>query len=122
MTSSYSFLSDEQVQLLMANGLMARASQERGELFDPLPIAKLFTPDAGATWLLTEIDPDTPSMAFGLADLGLGCPEMGFFCLDELAEIRGPLRLPIEQDAGFCATQTVSAYAAAARAAGRIQA
>ncbi|PZQ77858.1 MAG: hypothetical protein DI563_02135 [Variovorax paradoxus] len=47
---------------------------------------------------------------------------MGFFCLDELAEIRGHLRLPIEQDTGFRATQTVSAYAAVARAAGRIQA
>jgi len=121
MTSSYSFLSGKQVQLLMANSRLSRAFQDRDELFDPQPLVKLFTPDAGATWLLTEIDPVTPSMAFGLADLGLGCPEMGFFCLDELAEIRGPLRLPIDQDAGFRATQTVSAYAAAARAAGRIQ-
>jgi len=26
--------------------------------FDPTPVVKLFTPDAGATWLLTEIEPD----------------------------------------------------------------
>lgn len=75
----------------------------------------------GATWLLTEIDPNAPSKAFGLADLGLGFPKMGFFCLDELAGIRGRLRLPIEQDAGFRASQTISAYATMARAAGRIQ-
>jgi hypothetical protein len=66
MSSSYSFLSDEQVQLLMANGRLSRAFQDRDELFDPQPLVKLFTPDAGATWLLTEIDPDAPSMAFGL--------------------------------------------------------
>ncbi len=42
------------------------AGPEWLELFDPQPLVKLFTPDAGATWLLTEIDPDAPSMAFGL--------------------------------------------------------
>ncbi|WP_439331030.1 DUF2958 domain-containing protein [Mesorhizobium carmichaelinearum] len=34
-------------------------------------MVKLFTRDAGATWLLTEIDPDDPDHAFGLCDLGL---------------------------------------------------
>ncbi len=122
MTSSYPFLTDEQVERLVANGRASRAHQARDELFDPPPVVKLFTPDAGATWLLTEIDPDEPSMAFGLADLGLGFPEFGFVSLDELATVRGHLRLPIEQDTGFRPTQAVSAYATAARAAGRIQA
>ncbi len=27
---------------------------------DPFPVVKLFTPDAGATWLITECDPDEP--------------------------------------------------------------
>ena len=66
MTSSYPFLTDEQVERLVANGRASRAHQARDELFDPPPVVKLFTPDAGATWLLTEIDPDEPSMAFGL--------------------------------------------------------
>jgi Protein of unknown function (DUF2958) len=39
---------------------------------DPIPVVKLFTPDAGATWLLTEIDSDDRDRAFGLSDLGLG--------------------------------------------------
>lgn len=85
-------------------------------------MVKLFTPDAGASWLLTEIDPEAPSIAFGLCDLGLGFPELGCVSLDELATVRGRLRLPIEQDTGFRASGRLSAYAAAARSARRIQA
>ena len=52
-------------------------------------MVKLFTPDAGATWLLTEIDPDDHDHAFGLCDLGLGAPEIGWVSLGELATVRG---------------------------------
>ena len=38
---------------LLANGRLSI----QNENFDPTPVVKLFTPDAGATWLLTEIDP-----------------------------------------------------------------
>lgn len=47
-------ITDEQRIVLLANG---RESLENAD-FDPAPVVKLFTPDAGATWLLTEIDPD----------------------------------------------------------------
>jgi hypothetical protein len=120
MTFSYFFLSDEQVRRLVANGRASREFEARDELFDPLPVVKLFTPDAGATWLLSEIDPDDPTIAFGLCDLGQGYPELGCVSLDTLACLRGPLRLPIEQDVGFQATRPLSAYAASARLAGRI--
>jgi Protein of unknown function (DUF2958) len=33
------------------------------------PVVKLFTPDANCTWLLSEIDPENPDIAFGLCDL-----------------------------------------------------
>jgi hypothetical protein len=62
--------------------------------FDPAPVVKLFTPDGGATWLLTEIDPDDHDHAFGLCDVGLGAPEMGWVSLAELATVRG--RLPVQ--------------------------
>lgn len=62
---------------LLANG----AEFERNEDFDPTPVVKLFTPDAGATWLLASSDPEYPDIALALADLGLGCPEIG--CLSE---------------------------------------
>lgn len=39
---------EEQWQKLKANGLEA----DKNPNFDPFPVVKLFTPDAGATWLL----------------------------------------------------------------------
>ncbi len=122
MTSNFPFLTDEQIDRLLAQGRAAAACQEKGEDFDPLPVVKLFTPDAGATWLLTEIDPDAPTIALGLADLGMGFPEVGLIALDELREVREMLTLPIEQDLHFRATQRLSDYAREARMAGRIQA
>ena len=61
----------EQRIVLLANG---RASLENPD-FDPAPVVKLFTPDGGATWLLTEIDSEDHDHAFGLCDLGLGRPQ-----------------------------------------------
>ena len=89
---------------------------------DFLPAVKLFTPDAACTWLLTEIDPDDPDIAFGLCDLGMGTPEIGSVSLSELASIRGRLNLPVERDLYFTATKTLSAYADEARAHGAIKA
>ena len=87
---------------------------------DPFPVVKLFTPDANATWLLTESDPDEPDRLFGLCDLGLNFPELGWVCLSEIKEVRGRLGLPVERDAHFVANKPLSAYAEEARAAGRI--
>ncbi|APZ97607.1 transposase [Sphingopyxis sp. QXT-31] len=102
--------------LLLANGAMTRAGRDH----DPFPLVKLFTPDGAATWLLTELDPDDPDIAFGLCDLGLGFPELGTVSLDELAALRGPLGLRVERDAGFRADRVLGAYADAAIAAGAI--
>jgi hypothetical protein len=82
---------------------------------DHFPVVKLFTPDANATWLLTEIDPYSPDMAFGLCDLGLGAPELGYINLFELTTLGGYLRLPVERDRWFTATHPISIYAQAAR-------
>jgi hypothetical protein len=103
---------------LLANG---RLSVEN-ERFDPPPVVKLFTPDAGATWLLTEIDPDDLERAFGLCDLGLGFPELGYVSLAELATVRGPLGLAVERDLHFLGDKPISVYAREARLAGRIMA
>lgn len=87
---------------------------------DPFPVLKLFKPDANATWLVSECDPDEPDRLFGLADLGLNFPELGWFSLSEIKAIRGHLGLPVERDAGFVANKPLSAYADEARAKGRI--
>jgi hypothetical protein len=109
-------ITDQQCAELLANGRQSIDNED----FDPQPVVKLFTPDAGATWLLTEIDPEEHDHAFGLCDLGLGCPELGWVSLAELAEIRGQLGLPVERDQNFTATKLISAYAREARLAGRI--
>ena len=41
---------------------------------DFVPVVKLFTPDAGATWLLTEIDPGDEDAASASATSALGAP------------------------------------------------
>lgn len=109
-------ITDDQRTVLLANG--RQSLEEDG--FDPAPVVKLFTPDACATWLLTEIDPDDQDHAFGLCDLGLGCPELGWLSLAELAAVRGQLGLPVERDLYFHAEKRLSAYAREARLAERI--
>lgn len=87
---------------------------------DHFPAVKLFTPDGSATWLLTEVDPDDPDRLFGLCDLGLGFPELGYVSLQELIQLRGRLGLPVERDNYFVADKPLSAYAEDARVKGRI--
>jgi hypothetical protein len=77
------------------------------------PVVKLFTPDAQCTWLLTELGND--DIAFGLCDLGMGSPELGYVCMREIRDLRGPLGLPVERDTHFEADKTLSLYAAEAR-------
>jgi hypothetical protein len=67
---------------------------------------------------LTELRLD--DIAFGLCDLGLGMPELGFVSMHELRDLSGPLGLPIERDAHFDADKPLSVYAAEARERGRI--
>ena len=62
------------------------------------PVVKLFNPCGAATWLLTELDPDEPDIAFGLCDLGMQCAELGSVSISELESYRGRLGLGIERD------------------------
>lgn len=109
-------ITDEQREQLLANG-RARAA---GQNFDPLPVVKLFTPDAHATWLLAELDPEDGDTAYGLCDLGLGMLELGTVRLSELASIVGPLLLPVERDLYFVPTRTLSEYTRLAQRNGSI--
>lgn len=111
-------ITNEQRTKLLRNG----AATARGDERDPCPIVKLFTPDANATWLLTELDPADPDRAFGLCDLGLGSPELGYVHLSELTAFRGPLGLAVERDRYFTTGRPLSDHANEARAAGAIRA
>jgi len=69
---------------------------------------------------IVRIDFGDPAIAFGLCDLGMGSPEIGFVCIREIRELRGPLGLPVERDLHFDASKALSAYADEAREHGRI--
>ena len=86
---------------------------------DPVPVLKLFNPVGAATWLATELDGDDDTL-FGLADLGFGCPELGYFSLSEIASVRLPFGLGIERDIGFETPHSLSVWADAARRTGSI--
>ena len=100
-------LTKAQFEQLLANG--------RNRDQDHPPVVKLFTPDANCTWLVSEIDPEEPDIAFGLCDLGQGFPELGCVSLAELRCLRGKLGLPVERDLSFTAEHPMSVYAEAAR-------
>jgi hypothetical protein len=107
----------DQHRQLAANGIASKWKE-----CDHFPVVKLFTPDAQATWLLSEIDPENPDNAFVLCDLGCQCPELGYVSIAELQALRGKLGLPVERDRHFTADKPLSAYAAEAAAAGHIKA
>lgn len=113
-----SLLTADQRALLLANGQRSAAGIDS----DCFPVVKLFTPDGACTWLLTELDPEDPDIAFGLCDLGMGFPELGCVRISELEQARGKLGLPIERDLYFTADRPLSAYAEEAHRLGYVRA
>ena len=109
------FLTEPQRIQMLANGV-ARA---RGKAIDPYPVVKLYTLDAPASWLLTDLDADG-DRAYGLTDAGTGFPELGHVSLSALAGVRGPRGLRIVADPHFKARQPLSGYAADAQRDGSI--
>ena len=96
-----------QREKLLANGARRGA--------DHKPVVRLFNPTGAGTWLLTELDPDHPDdYGFGLADLGMGFPELGDIGIREIAEFRGHMGLGIERDLYFRPKYAIGVYAEAA--------
>lgn len=107
-------LTDVQHEQLLAQG--RQCVQDPG--FDPTPVVKLYTPDAGAVWLLAYAYPDDPDRVHGLCDANTGFPELTDMRLSELDAMRGPNGYRLAVDASFKATRTLSEYAARAQAQG----
>jgi hypothetical protein len=96
-----------QYDLLVKNGLAENTDQ------DHAPVVKWFTPDANATWLISEIIDD--ETAFGLCDMGHGCPELGYISIQEIGEYISPFSNRIERDICFEGKFPMSVYYEAAR-------
>ena len=99
-------VTDEQRAALLVNGRLAAADEQH----DPLPVVRLFTPDAHATWLLAALDPADGDTAYGLIDLGISMPELGHVKLSDLASIVGPRQQPVMRDRYFQAVRSLSEY------------
>lgn len=108
-------ITDTQRSAMLAAG-QARA---RGDAADLLPIAKFYTPDADACWLLASLDADG-DCAFGLIDAGTGFPELGEVSLSMLESIRGPQGLAVAAEPDFQPRRTLSAYLADAQRGGAV--
>jgi len=87
---------------------------------DHYPAVKLFLPGTACTWLLTEIDHEYPTIAFGLCDLGVGFPELGSVSLTEIQEVKSLFYTTVERDLFFKAIYPISVYAETARIIGYI--
>lgn len=96
-----------QFQILIKNG------QPENRDKDHFPVIKLFFPASACTWLISELDPENPNLAFGLCDLGMGFPELGYVDLEEILSVKDNLGLGVERDLFFEAKYPLSVYARA---------
>ena len=69
---------------------------------NPLCHVKLFTPDSNWTWYIIEFSKSDRSTCYGYVQGNEN--ELGYFTLEELEEIHGPLGLAIERDLSFVPT------------------
>ena len=69
---------------------------------NPICHIKLFTPDAQWTWYIIEFSKEDKSTCYGYVK-GYES-ELGYFSLQELESIKGPLGLAIERDLSFSPT------------------
>jgi len=72
------------------------------------PVVKFFGGGA-CTWLITEYDKEN-ELFFGLADLGMGYPELGWISKTELENVRFQFGLGVERDQYWEADKTLSEY------------
>lgn len=106
-----SLLSDADRKQLLINGHRTAGGDE----IDPPCVVRLFIPGTRAEWHLTEIDPDDEDLAFGLCDLGLGFPELGYVRFSELRSLSATSDFVVVKDNLFNDHRTLSTLAAEGR-------
>jgi hypothetical protein len=97
---------EQQYQKLIENG--------RNRDQDHAPVVRLHILFTGCQWLISELDPETPNIAFGLCDLGMGSPELGYVDLEEVKAIKN-VPFSVMRDVFFEGTYPMSVYCCAAR-------
>lgn len=105
---------------MILNGQRAKRVDGTNDEIDFQPVVKLFNPVGPGIWLLSELNPEDPDIAYGLADIGMHCVELGYVRISELEGIRLPFGLCIERCRGWKPETTLAGYYRRARKAGRI--
>lgn len=100
-------LTDAQRAQLLANGQRRAADPN----YDPVPVAKAYTPDGRVVWLLAFVYPDDQGRVHTLCDAGTGFPGLMDIRVRELETVRGPRGLRVALDPAFVASRTLAAYA-----------
>jgi hypothetical protein len=108
------------MKLITKENRLALLANWKNEGPDHEPVIKLFCPWGAATWLLTEMKSQDEDILFGLCDLGMGSPELGYVSRAELEALKGPGSLEIERDRHFRPAATLGVYTEAARISGSI--
>ena len=86
---------------------------------DPQPVVHLYLPGSSHQWLLTEIHTED-DVAFGLCDLGMGFPELGYVDLREVLAAAWSVDVEPRCNLAFRPVAPLSVYAEQARRAQRI--
>ena len=86
---------------------------------DPQPVVHLYLPGSSHQWLLTEIHTED-DVAFGLCDLGMGFPELGYVDLREVLATAWSVDIEPRCNLAFRPVAPLSVYAEQARRAQRI--
>ena len=92
---------------LLANAAKADAGNGYSAMKEK-PVVKFFNPAGAGTWLAVELHEG--GLLFGLADIGMGYVEAGYFSLDELKAFKGPFGLGIERDMYFSPDKSLGEY------------
>jgi hypothetical protein len=105
--------------LLPANIHKQLTDNNRNRDADHVPVVKLFLPGTNCVWLFSELESDGDTL-FGLCDLGMGEPELGYASLAELTSVRTRIGTVVERDIHWTGKAPMTAYARAARSARKI--
>ena len=73
-----------------------------------VPVVRFLNPCVLGTWLFSELESDGDTL-FGLCHIG--CPELGYASLSEIAALRLPCGLRIERDLHFATEHALTVYA-----------
>ena len=85
---------------------------------DLKPVLKIFAPIGASTWMIASMNPNDNDTMYGLCDLGLGSPELGYVPLSELQQIRirfmAGVEMELERDLYFEPKHSLAVYESAA--------